>query len=271
MLQRTWTLGGTEERMLWDFGNEFWEFNNDILHHYRLISRTPAEKSVIEIVEFLPECPIPLEAIPQKITNWNIEQIWIADSIPAQTSQASQTLEAAQAAQTHPEKSLEQATQPKGPRRSGKGRENHDAPKVSEHHHHDVKVVNCQKVNKKLLKAGEEVLLLQKVLPTKSKKKNKNISDEESLTSDSSQNSCILHNQGLWSSLSQWIPPSALYQPSLHHQAVLELSDIPVQILISHSPKQKRTGQYQSSQVKRHPSRMSQGFPLPSHTGPLFL
>ena len=28
----------------------------------------------------------------------------------------------------------------------------------------------------------------------------------------------------LWSSLSQWIPPNALFQPSLHHQAFLELS-----------------------------------------------
>jgi hypothetical protein len=30
----------------------------------------------------------------------------------------------------------------------------------------------------------------------------------------------------LWSSLSQWIPHSALYQPSLHHQAFLESSGI---------------------------------------------
>jgi hypothetical protein len=29
-----------------------------------------------------------------------------------------------------------------------------------------------------------------------------------------------------WESLSQWIPPSALFQASLHHQAFLELSDI---------------------------------------------
>ena len=29
-----------------------------------------------------------------------------------------------------------------------------------------------------------------------------------------------------WTSLSQWIPPNALYQPSLHHQAFLELQSI---------------------------------------------
>jgi hypothetical protein len=37
----------------------------------------------------------------------------------------------------------------------------------------------------------------------------------------------------LWSSLSEWIPASALYQPSLHSQAFLELSDKPVHIFVS--------------------------------------
>ena len=32
------------------------------------------------------------------------------------------------------------------------------------------------------------------------------------------------HSMESWSSLSQWIPPKALFQPSLHHQAALELS-----------------------------------------------
>jgi len=37
------------------------------------------------------------------------------------------------------------------------------------------------------------------------------------------------HPTELWSSLSQWIPQHALFQPSLHHQATLELSDTPAQ------------------------------------------
>lgn len=44
----------------------------------------------------------------------------------------------------------------------------------------------------------------------------------------SSQSSYILPAE-LWSSLSQWIPPHALFQPSLHHLASLELSDTPIQ------------------------------------------
>ena len=39
--------------------------------------------------------------------------------------------------------------------------------------------------------------------------------------------SCILPME-LWSSLSQWIPPSALYQPSLHLLAASELSEGPL-------------------------------------------
>jgi hypothetical protein len=37
----------------------------------------------------------------------------------------------------------------------------------------------------------------------------------------------------LWLSLSQWIPPNALFQPSLHHQAILELSDKPIQTFVA--------------------------------------
>jgi len=55
----------------------------------------------------------------------------------------------------------------------------------------------------------------------KHKKRVKDIDEDSSLVRE------------LWSSLSQWIPPNALYQPSLHHQAVLELSDKPIHIFVS--------------------------------------
>jgi hypothetical protein len=51
--------------------------------------------------------------------------------------------------------------------------------------------------------------------------------DLESQVTVLSQSSYILPNE-LWSSLSQWIPPYALFQPSLHYLASLELSDTPV-------------------------------------------
>jgi len=53
---------------------------------------------------------------------------------------------------------------------------------------------------------------------------NSKIKRQDSQT-ESQQPSYILPTE-LWSSLSEWIPPNALFQPSLHHQASLELSDI---------------------------------------------
>ena len=52
----------------------------------------------------------------------------------------------------------------------------------------------------------------------------------------------------LWLSLSQWIPPNALFQPSLHHQAILELSDIPTQTSLHRSSQ----GTYSRPQQGRH-------------------
>ena len=60
--------------------------------------------------------------------------------------------------------------------------------------------------------------------------------------------SCTLPME-LWSSLSQWIPPSALFQPSLHLQAASELSEVP------HRPSgvQRAHGPYSHTGPIRHP------------------
>ncbi len=52
------------------------------------------------------------------------------------------------------------------------------------------------------------------------------LSDPESQGGVAMLPSCILPTE-LWSSLSQWIPPSALFQPSLHRLADVELSGEP--------------------------------------------
>lgn len=66
-------------------------------------------------------------------------------------------------------------------------------------------------------------------------------SDEESLVTTSSQSSDIPPiDPSIWSSLSQWIPQYALFQPSLHHLADLELSEQPIQS----SPSQKDRSYY---------------------------
>ena len=63
--------------------------------------------------------------------------------------------------------------------------------------------------------------------------------DEASVTSDASNMSNV--TQERWTSLSHWIPPSALYQPSLHHEALLELSDKSIHIVISKKSLKKQS------------------------------
>lgn len=63
----------------------------------------------------------------------------------------------------------------------------------------------------------------------------------------------------LWLSLSQWIPPNALFQPSLHHQAILELQEQPNQISVVRSTQ----GTYSQPQRGR-PQYGARGMP-PRH------
>jgi hypothetical protein len=72
-------------------------------------------------------------------------------------------------------------------------------------------------------------------------------SNLESVEVESSQFSVSLPTE-LWLSLSQWIPPNALFQPSLHHQAILELSDKPIQTFVP----QRVQGNYSQPQPMRH-------------------
>ncbi len=93
-------------------------------------------------------------------------------------------------------------------------------------------------------------------------------SDQESQATVSSQPSYTLPTE-LWSSLSQWIPPSALFQPSLHLLASSELSDTPVPTSPSHSKRDtySRPGQARHPHAKQglptrhaHPKKFSQPF-----------
>ena len=71
--------------------------------------------------------------------------------------------------------------------------------------------------------------------------------DQVSHITDSSQ-SCEppqFSSKHLWSSLSQWIPQSALFQPSLHHQAQQELTGMHIQVVLS------SRGGYQGRQYSR--------------------
>lgn len=69
------------------------------------------------------------------------------------------------------------------------------------------------------------------VIPEVQEKATKINHDQLSVVSDTSFSSYT--SQPRWTSLSHWIPLHALNQPSLHHQALLELSDKSIHIVIS--------------------------------------
>jgi hypothetical protein len=104
-------------------------------------------------------------------------------------------------------------------------------------------------------------------------------SDQGSQATTSSQPSYILPTE-LWSSLSQWIPPSALFQPSLHLLASSEWSDTPIPTLPPHSKKEtySRPGLTRPPYAKQHlptrhdhPKRFSQPFQCQLEQKPLFI
>ena len=73
-LSRVWTTKQGQEVetgpkhgstwIIWDLGDEQWEMRQNTLRHFRILKRTLiSPQRVEEVVELLPECPIPLEAL----------------------------------------------------------------------------------------------------------------------------------------------------------------------------------------------------------------
>ena len=218
------------QRVMWDLGNEVWEIQEPegLITHYEIISRNRKEEFVMEeIIHILPECPIPLEAVCKRVgSEWEISSFeaehTVLAPLPLQSPKNCNTAKTkVRAPVLQPARPLAQPlTRPlRRPRAEPLTRP------------------RAQHVQEK-----EQTLQMQ----PKSNKKTEDTYSEVSSVLPPPQTS-----KHLWTSLSQWIPPTALYQPSLHHQAVLELSDKTVHIHIS--PKQNT----------RKPR------PLPS--GPLFL
>lgn len=89
--------------------------------------------------------------------------------------------------------------------------------------------------SKKVELPAPVVVLKKKSSSNQTSREKLRLLEQESVVTGSSQDSevhptLLLQPQALWSSLSQWIPQHALFQPSLHHQAYLELSELPVQV-----------------------------------------
>ena len=232
------------QRVMWDLGNEVWEIQEPegLITHYEIISRNRKEEFIMEeIIRILPECPIPLEAVCKRVgSEWEITSFQVEDTVlPPSPLQSPKNCNTAKTKARAP------ALQPVRPLAQPLAR-----PRVQPLTHpwsQPLARPRVQPLSRPQHEHVQEQVQVQQLqMQPKSNKKTEDTYSETSSLPPPPQIS-----KHLWTSLSQWIPPTALYQPSLHHQAVLELSDKTVHIHIS--PKQNT----------RKPR------PLPS--GPLFL
>ena len=196
-----------EERILWDYGNEVWELElkTNELRHFQIFSREYTQPTIMEeVVILLPESTIPAEAIRHVIcSDWIISEKGI--------------------------ECIEQLPLPPlpifpQPTHTGLVRER---PQMVKHQ-------KSKDLQPPLHSSSQKV----SPPPLKNSKKAKKNDDSSSDSASSSAPLPSNYPKHLWSSLSQWIPPTALYQPSLHQQAVLEMSEKSVRIHIS--PKHAR-------------------------------
>ena len=205
------------KRILWDLGNETWELkvDSDEIRHFEIISRkhitNQDQVSMEEVVSLLPECPVPVEAIRHIISSdWEITEKEGECVSPPPLQPAMQNQQPLKR-----EKTLRPSKVAKELKLQRQSSQLRPLQPLSPH------------PSDLILQAGLQEEQHPLTHPKNSKKTKKN---EDS----SSESSSVLHDPSqLWSSLSQWIPPTALYQPSLHQQAVLEMSEKTVHIHVS--------------------------------------
>jgi hypothetical protein len=241
-IYRTWKFVHTSSpltmntRIIWDLGNEVWELEegSEEIRHFEVISRKQIngqeQVTMEEELSLLPECPVPREAISHVVgSEWKItEKEPMEKEVRHNEQPPSQPLK--QSLPHSPPLKQRQVRSKPLLQAKAKADANAKAQSKEEQHH-----------------------LTQPI----SNKKTKKTEDSSSETYSSAAQD---PNQ-LWSSLSQWIPPTALYQPSLHHQAVLDMSEKTVHIHLSH-----KQSSYRPQKFLKHRS-LHQNIPQ----GPLFL
>jgi len=234
-------------RKIWDSGNEFWEIyddNESLLRRYRVIERKVIGECLEEILECLPETPVPLGVVLRSIgTKWKIT---------TNPYEGSRDLQGTRVQESYPPSAQGLNQQA----RSEKLQPQHTPPQ-QQHSQHPPQLTPPQHPQKRIpLQRQSRQQLCQGQVPQMQQNQNQNqmpvfqtteLLEQTSLnnmkkrttsSSDSDKDSIITANSEirqitpmqLWSSLSQWIPASALFQPSLHHQAMLDLSDKPIHI-----------------------------------------
>jgi hypothetical protein len=233
---RTWKKAHPDTLWsIWDAGSEFWELKDGNLRHFSVIERYKEGELIIEKVLPLRESSIPLEVVRQTILGWEVSEIEVPEVIRPlelkasqklvqEWSQGSQLEAPAQVQRPQAQVQRPQVQRPQIPRKSAFLPLTQgpaflpDNPEDSSTHPqpHSQSQLPASANTPKIGEAGtpfEEHIVQEDVY-------SQPLNTQEELSSQESYNAPT----ELWSALSQWIPPNALFQPSLHHQAFLELS-----------------------------------------------
>ena len=288
----TWTI--------WDSGNELWELKEDCIRHFSILDRRMEGESLRESVIQLKDSPIPLEALRQEIQGWEvIEESSSASVAPspvapplasAAPALAPPALAAARGSAKQEQKPLSQKKPlflpevspfvKQGPAFLPDTAEDVSQPYLSpenkERREKKMKISSSassgSSSSSKVLKKCPQELSEKESFHEKPLSQDSN-SQEESF----SQHSCTLVSEP-WYSLSQWIPPYALYQPSLNYQSLFELSHIQGDTYLPQSNLEKNLQQSQDQRQYVKPVQQSKPYyPKPSQrtakvsSGPLFL
>lgn len=267
--------------VIWDRGDELWELKGDVLRHFGVIERTTMNNIITERLKLLRESAIPLEAIRHTIRDWDVsESLEQVTSVAAAAQTLSPLAMPAPPSTSSPLSTPSLSPRSKGPyseeklprsklppASSGKKTIAQAMPATEE-----ASTTRVNSVPLPCQQEGKEQSSQMKTPPEKLLQQAQGLEGEES-----SQYSYIPPME-FWSSLSQWIPQHALFQPSLHHQASLELSDTPAQTYPYqiNSSKNSQTAQGQHQHVRQdrqtkpyHPKTFSQDLEIPKR--PLFI
>jgi hypothetical protein len=228
---------------IWDGGNEFWELKNGYIRHFSVIERSREGDLIIEKVQLLPESAIPLEVVRQSILGWEVEEVEAPQQLqqaqvqPQVQKQQPQVQKQQQQKQQQVQKQQPQSIQPPLRRKAAFQPLTQgpaflpDTPEdASEHPPRQSQCQqppssNTQKIGGAKASEAKANMPEEHTEQGELQPQGQANSYSQSLESkEASLQDSYTPPTELWSALSQWIPPNALYQPSLHHQAFLELS-----------------------------------------------
>ena len=273
---------------IWDSGNEFWELKEDCIRHFSILDRRMEGESLRESVIQLKDSPIPLEALRQEIQGWEVvEESSLGSVAPPLASPAPA---AARGSAKQEQKPLSQKKPlflpevspfvKQGPAFLPDTAEDVSQPYLSpenkERREKKMKISSSassgSSSSSKVLKKCPQEPSEKESFHEKPLSQDSN-SQEESF----SQHSCTLVSEP-WYSLSQWIPPYALYQPSLNYQSSFELSHIQGDTYLPQSNLEMNSQHSQDQRQYVKPVQQSKPYyPKPSQrtakvsSGPLFL